>query len=125
VNKLYLREDNPDWIQRLEAEPLLNNPLLKKDIWQTVEDLNLKLNEHHKVFTFKFGNISQPWLKLFCKLYILRRSRLNLSVQYLKNQILYLKRFSQFLSSKSINFPEEIEAQCWEDFDYYLRSNVG
>lgn len=76
MNKLYLREDYPDWIQRLEAEPLLQNPLLKKDIWHTVEDLDLKLNEHHKVFTFKFRDISQPWLKLFCKLYILRRRSL-------------------------------------------------
>lgn len=83
MNKLYLREEYPDWLQRLETEPLLQNPLLNKDIWHTVED----------------------------------------SVQYLKNQILYLKRFSQFLSSKSIDFPEQIEAQCWEDFDYYLRSN--
>ena len=111
----------PDWIQRLESEQLIHNPLLKKDTWHTVEDLGLKINEHHKCLTLKFGEIDQDWLKLLSKIYILLRSRLNLSAQYLRNQILYLKRFSQFLKHQSIYSAEQIDNQCFENFDYYLR----
>ena len=122
MSKAYLALYYPDWIQKLEAQQLIENPLLKKDTWHTVDDLGLKLNEHQKCLTFKFGEIDQDWLKLLSKIYILLRSRLNLSTQHLKNQILYLKRFSQFLRHQSIYSAEKIDNQCFENFDYYLRS---
>ena len=40
---------------------------------------------------------------------------------YLKNDISYLIRFSQFISFKSIVTAEQINNQLFEEYDYYLR----
>jgi integrase/recombinase XerD len=78
-----------DWLeeydglfQNQEARQLLNNPLLQKDIWRTIEDLGLKINEHQKVLTIDFARIEQDWLKLLAKLYVLVRSSRKLSAMY-------------------------------------------
>jgi integrase len=121
----------PDWnnepdkwliAQNVEAKKLLTNPLLQKNIWRTVEDLGLKVNQHNKVLTITFERIKQDWLKLLAKLYILLRSRRKFSAAYLKQDVGYLTRFSQFISSKSIFNPERIDNQMFEEYDYYLRS---
>ena len=70
----------PDWnneleqwliAQNTEAKRLLSNPLLRKDIWRTIEDLELKVNLHDKALIISFEKIEQDWLKLLAKLYIL------------------------------------------------------
>lgn len=84
---LNLDLDAEDWLiaQNKEARQLLSNPLLQKDIWRTIEDLGLKVNEHEKVLIISFQAIEQNWLKLLVKLYVLVRSQRNLSPKYLKN----------------------------------------
>jgi integrase/recombinase XerD len=118
-----------DWLeeydglfQNQEASQLLNNPLLQKDIWRTIEDLGLKINEHQKVLTIDFGRIEQDWLKLLAKLYVLVRSSRKLSAMYIKNDVYSLNKFSQFLQEKSVFSPEQIDNQLFEEFDYYLKS---
>ena len=52
----------PDWNSQPElwlveqnesARELLNNPLLQKDVWRTIEDLGLSVNQHQKVLTIR------------------------------------------------------------------------
>lgn len=104
-----------------EARQLLNNPLLQKDIWRTIEDLGLKVNEHQKVLTMSFQGIEQDWLKLLAKLYILVRSQRKLSAMYLRNDVASLAKFSQFIQQKSIFSSEQIDDQLFEEYDYYLK----
>lgn len=88
----------PDWLLEPErwliehnakASKLLLNPLLKKDIWKTIEDLGLEINQHHKVLTISFQGIEQDWLKLLTKLYVLVRSQRKLSPMYIRNDVAY------------------------------------
>jgi len=108
--------------QNVEAKKLLSNPLLQKDVWRTIEDLGLTINQHQKVLTITFEHIEQDWLKLLSKLYVLIRSRRKPSAMYLRNDVGSLNRFSQFISSKSFFTIEKIDNQLFEEYDYYLRS---
>lgn len=121
---LNLDLDTDDWLvtQNKETRQLLNNPLLQKDVWQTVEDLKLKVIEHRRVLTINFQAIGQKWLKLLAKLYVLVRSKRNLAPSYLNEDISHLNRFSLFIQQKSISNPEQINNQLFEEFGYYLRS---
>ena len=119
----------PDWnnepeqwliAQNIEAQKLLSNPLLQKDVWRTIEDLGLKINLHDKVLTVTFENIEQDWLKLLAKLYILIRSKREYSAAYLSQDIRYLTKFSQFISFKSIFTAGQINNQLFEEYDYFL-----
>ena len=56
---------------------LLQNPLLQKDIWRTVDDLNLKINAHKRKLTLNFESLKPAWFKLLVKLYILVKSKPN------------------------------------------------
>lgn len=116
--------DAEQWLaaQNVEAKTLLSNPLLQKDVWRTIEDLGLTTNQHQKVLTITFEHIDQDWLKLLAKLYILLRSQRKYSTGYLRNDVSYLTRFSQFISSKSVFTIEQIDNQLFEEYDYYLRS---
>ena len=121
----------PDWnnepkqwlaAQNLEAQKLLSNYLLQKDVWRTIEDLELKVNLHDKTLVISFERIEQDWLKLLAKLYILIRSQRNYSAMYLRNDVGYITRFSQFIISKAIFDTGQINNQLFEEYDYYLRS---
>lgn len=113
-----------DWLnaQNTEDRQLLNNPLLQKDIWRTIEDLGLKVNEHCKVLTINFQGIEQDWLKLLVKLFVLIRSQRKLSPITLNSHVCNLKSFSQFLQRKSVSSPDQINNQLFEEFDYHLWS---
>lgn len=101
---------------------LIDNPLISKDIWHTIDDLRLTVNQHQKVLTISFNSIYQDWLKLLAKLYIIVRSKRKLSPMYLKNDVFYLGRFSQFIECKSIFSSNQINEQLFEEYDYYLKS---
>jgi integrase/recombinase XerD len=101
---------------------LLNNPLIGKDIWHTIDDLELKVNQHRRTLTINFGTIQQDWLKLLAKLYILVRSQRKLSATYLSTDVHYLTRFSQFIEHKSIFNSTQINSQLFDEFEFYLKS---
>lgn len=122
VINLSFDTDNLSITQNQETRQLLNNPLLQKDSWQTVEDLGLKINLHNKVLSISFQSIEPDWLKLVVKLYILIRSQRKISSNYLRNDVYHLTRFSLFIQQKAILTPEEINNQTFEEFEYYLRS---
>ena len=80
LNNLKLTEDYQFLSQNYEARQLLLNPLLMKDVWQTEEDLGLKINKHQKYLTLNFSDFPQNWLKLLVKLYTLVRAKPGTSV---------------------------------------------
>jgi integrase len=101
---------------------LLANSLIKKDIWRTIDDLKLGINLHDKVLTLKFNKIQVKWLNLLSKLYVLVRSKQNLSPRYLRAEISYLVRFSRFIQQNTILRVEQLSDQFFDDFDVYLKS---
>lgn len=103
---------------------LLNNPLIAKDIWQTIDDLGLTVNQHQKVLTINFGSIRQDWLKLLTKLYILVRSGRKLSATSLNHHISCINHFSRFIEHKSIFNPNQIDNELFDEYDYYLHSST-
>lgn len=104
------------------ANSLLANPLLKKDVWHTINDLGLQTNQHERVLTISFESIRQDWLKTTSKLYVIVRSNRKLSAAYIKDEVQYLSRFSQFIEQKSIFRFEQIDNQLFDEYDYYLKS---
>lgn len=108
--------------QNAEARQLLLNPLLKTDIWRTIEDLGLKVNEHYRVLTINFQPIKQDWLKLLTKLYVLVRSQRKVSPLTVYSHVNHVRKFSQFIEQKSIFSPQQINNELFEEFDYYLRA---
>ncbi|PSB00851.1 tyrosine-type recombinase/integrase [Merismopedia glauca] len=104
------------------AHKLLNNPLIAKDIWRTVEDLGLTINQHEKTLTISFKLILQDWLRLLAKLYVLVRSNRKLSASYIRSDVAKLNRFSQFIENKSILNSIHINDQLFDEYDHYLHS---
>lgn len=104
------------------ANKLLHNPLIQEDIWRTVEDLKLDLNQHDKINKISFELIEQDWLKLLAKFYILVRSERGISISCLKNSIASLNKFSLFTKKKSIFSCTQINDLLFDEFDYYLKS---
>jgi integrase/recombinase XerD len=105
------------------ANKLLSNPLITQDIWRTIDDLGLKVNQHEKTLTISFKLIQQDWLKLLAKLYVLVRSERKFSAMYIKGDISHLKCFSVFIEDKSIFSHNQINEQLFDEYNYYLRSS--
>jgi integrase/recombinase XerD len=122
MNELQLKENYENLLSNLEAKKLLQNELLDKEVWHTVNDLGLKLLEHRKNYIFNFQPICPIWLNLLAKLYVLTKHKL-IACNTLNAHIYSIKKFSDFLRiSNSIYYPEQINNQTFEDFDYYLHS---
>lgn len=121
MNKLKWAENYQYLFQNQETEKLLQNPLLCKDVWHMVDDLGLEVPKHQSRWTLNFEPLSQEWLKILAKLYILIKSKL-LNSNTISGHLGTLKRFSLFLKKQSIDSPNQIGSEIWEMFDYYLRS---
>lgn len=100
---------------------LLNNPLLQKDIWYTIDDLGLETHEHQKILNINFSKIQPSWLNILSKLYVLTRANLKLSVAYIKEDVSHLKKFALFLQEKCVEHPKYIDHLIFEEFDYWMR----
>ena len=122
LNSLKLTREYQDLIQNQEARQLLENPLLQEDVWHTVDDLGLKINEHRRCLRLNFSNFSQDWFKLLVKLYTLVRAKSGISVNTIQSDIYYLRKFSFFLDEQSIYISKQITDQVFENFNYYVRS---
>lgn len=105
---------------------LLCDPLLKKDIWHTINDMDANVNQHDKRLRISFENIQQDWLKLLVKLYILMENNRKIGVSTLTREVYCLSRFSKFINDKSIFIPNHINDQVFDEFDYHLKmSNLS
>jgi integrase/recombinase XerD len=103
------------------AKKLLNNSLICKDTWHTIDDLKLNIKQHDKVMTISFSMIQQDWLKLLVKLYCLVRVERKIAAS-LKQDICNFNRFSRFIEQKSIFRSEQINGDLFDEFDFYLKS---
>ena len=119
--------NQPDWLvdykDLFEGKPpsqLLLNPLLQKDVWHTVDDLNLKISPHQRVFTLNFQTIALDWFRLLAKLYILVKAKPNQPAGTIVSYVTYLRGFSKFLVRKHIYNPKQIDNEIFKEFDYYL-----
>ncbi len=121
-NELILEKTYPFFSQSQEIKQLLENPLLEKNVWQTVEDLGLKIKEHQKISTINFNGFSQHWFELSVKVYTLVKAKIGFSVSTIKIYVGSLKTFSCFLKTQSIDNPAKISNQTFESFDYYLKT---
>ncbi|MBW4534088.1 MAG: tyrosine-type recombinase/integrase [Pleurocapsa minor HA4230-MV1] len=107
--------------QNVEAKKLLSNPLLQKDVWRTIEDLGLEVNRHNRNLTINFESIKQDWLKLLTKLYVLIRSQHKLSVDCIRQHLVYLKKFSYFLETQFVSNQNQINNHLFDEFEYHLK----
>lgn len=120
--ELELIEEYRSKTQCLESQQLLNHPLLHKDIWHTIDDLKLKVNEHNRYLTLNFTQFKQDWLKLLAKLYILVKAKPETPVGTTSKRVECLRKFSQFLNEQSVDSPDQISNQIFDALDYHLKS---
>ena len=99
---------------------LLQNPLMQKEVWLTIDDLNLKVNAHSKVLTLNFEALKPDWFKLLVKLYILVKAKSNPTAKTASSYITCLNEFSRFLIDKNITKLKQIDNQIFEEYEYYL-----
>ena len=104
-----------------EPQNILNNPLLNKDTWFLEKDLNVESLTHDVRRAFSFYSLSQDWLKLSTKLYVLTKIKV-FTVCTIKTRLNAITAFSVFLKSKSIDSYNDIDNQVFEEFGYYLKS---
>ena len=124
LNQFDWLDDYEDLFEEKPPSQLLLNPLLQKDVWHTVDDLNLKISPHQKVFTLNFKTIALDWFRLLVKLYILVKAKPNQPSTTISGFVTYLRRFSKFLAEKHIDNPKQISNELFEEFDYYLKAKA-
>lgn len=116
-----LRLDSWNTNQNELAKITLNNPLMSKDIWYTIEDLGLKVNAHNKTLLINFSYIQQDWLKLLVKSYTLTRSKQGISAQYLRDEVYNIKRFSVFIEAENVFLIRHIDNNLFDRFSFDLK----
>lgn len=122
LDKLKCPEEFEHLLLNKIEKNLFQNSLLKKDIWHTVDDLGLKIDEHQRLWILNFSEFRLDWFKLLVKLYTLNRVTTIKKIKTLRQNLTHLKRFSVFLVNQFVGSPEQINFQVFEEFDYYLRS---
>jgi integrase len=125
LNDMKLIEKYQRFSQNEATQQLLKNPLIQKDTWHTVDDLNLEISEHKRNLTINFNDISLDWLKLLSKLYILIRIKSIKNANTHVVNVNRLKKFSYFLELNSLLTPEQIDENIFEDFEQYVYSIGG
>jgi integrase/recombinase XerD len=105
-----------------KSEQLLDHSLAIKDVWHVIDDLKLKSIKHNRIQKISFNSIHQNWLKLLTKLYVLVRSKRQISAATICNDISSINHFSRFIEQKSIFNAEQINNQLFDEFDCYLKS---
>ena len=91
LNQFEWLEDYDDLFEEKIPSQLLQNPLLQKDIWHTIDDLNLKISLHQRRLTLSFKDISPDWFKLLVKLYVLVKSNLHYLPEPIQRMVLVIK----------------------------------
>ena len=119
--------ENKDWIERYDGlfaknvPHSLNNPLLDKDIWNTKEDLKLKINEHRRLLTLDFTVFKEDWFNFLVKLYILKISQPNKPATTIVGKLSWLKKFNIFLMENGVDNPKKINNQVMESFILWIK----
>lgn len=123
MSELELLNVYQDLMKLQSARQVLSNPLLKKDVWFTVSDLGLQLQEHCITLTLNFQEFYPEDFKLLAKLHILNRVRRKESIRTIYGRVSRLRKFSYFLKSATILSIEQINNQILEEFLCYLQNS--
>lgn len=102
---------------------LLENPLMEKDVWQTVDDMNWKVNAHRKKLTINFSTIQIDWLKLLAKIFIIVKFPSKSNSLTASNYIVKIASFSRFLVKHNILKPKDINDEVFNNYELYLIKN--
>jgi len=86
-------EEYKGLFEKVVPTHLLQNPLMQKDVWFTIDDLNLKVNAHGRVLTLNFEALKPDWFKLLVKLYIFVKAKPNTCASTANGYISYLKNY--------------------------------
>ncbi len=113
-------EEHKGLFEKVVPTHLLQNPLMQKDVWLTIDDLNLKVNAHRKILTLNLEALKPDWFKLLVKLYIFVKAKPNTCASTAQAYITYFNKFSRFLVEKNIAQPKQINNQIFEEYEYYL-----
>ena len=116
----WLVEEYEGLFEKVVPTHLLQNPLIQKDVWLTIDDMKLKVNAHKRNLTLNFKALKPNWFKLLVKLYIFVKARPNTAAVTAKSNITHLIKFSRFLVEKNIARPKQINNQIFEEYEYYM-----
>lgn len=97
-------------------EHLLNHPLVQKEIWHTVNDLGMHINQHDRKYSINFSRIPRKWFKDIAKVYILYRYIQGISAPTLIGDLGKITLFAIFLESQYIYSFSEIKDETFEVF---------
>lgn len=122
IDAWFQSEEYQFLMQNQSASHLLANPILQKDIWHIVNDLNLKFPEHRKFNTVNFEDFHQDWFKLLVKLYTLLRVNQGASAATMQRDIFNLQKLSNVLERESIHQFDQMTETIFEKMDIYLQS---
>lgn len=113
-------EEYEGLFEKVVPTHLLQNPLMQKDVWLTIDDMNLKVNAHRRNLTLNFKALEPNWFKLLVKLYIFVKAKPNTAAATATSNIARLIKFSRFLVEKNIAQPKQINNQIFEEYEYYM-----
>lgn len=95
---------------------LLSHPLIQKDVWHTVDDLGMRINQHDRKYSVSFNGISQKWFKDIVKIYVLYRRIQGIEASTLIGGLCKVTHFANFLESRFIYSFSEIRDEVFELF---------
>ena len=91
--------------------------MFNRDVWELTElgysQEDCALNNKRNLY---FKDISLPWLKLLTKLTIKASAREKNSLGTLKERVIYLRQFNNFLISKGYTKPELLTDSLLQEF---------
>jgi integrase len=85
-----------------DTAPLIEDPLMLKDIWHVEDDLGMHFNRHESYRALHFGDISQDWFKDKVKCYILFSRNKGNTFGTLAQSLAAFKKFALFLDAACI-----------------------
>ena len=119
----WLSDDYDGLFEKEVPSQLLQNPLLQKDIWRTIEDLGLETHEHERILSINFSKIQPLWFNLLAKLFIITKANKKDSIKHIRGNLGHLRKFSYFLREKQISNIRHIDTDLFEQFNYSLLSS--
>lgn len=108
----------------LSLQPIenLEHPLMLKDRWHGEKDLGMRINKHLRGSTIYFGNISQDWIKIKAKKFILYSRNQGKSFGTLGVYIKGINSFSNFIESKAVYSFDDINDEILSQYYLSLQS---
>ncbi len=106
----------------LQPTEELEHPLMFKDRWHGEKDLGMRVNKHLRGSTIYFGNMTQDWMKIKAKKFILYSRSQGKSFGTLGVYIKGINSFSKFIESRAIYSFNDINDEILSQYYSSLQS---